>query len=123
MKGFVVLGSILSALVVWLFVATPEAKAVPVGEGCVSDFWAYQGLRGSTRLICDGERAADGSWERRRGFFADSFYRPMTCSRYSCTGGYWVPELKVIDRYIVTDATVLHDEPGHIPSAEPRIVP
>ena len=31
-------------------------------------------------------------------------------------------ELKVLESYRVTDATVLHDEPGFIESAEPRIV-
>jgi len=44
------------------------------------------------------------------------------CGTYSCYGGYWVPELKVIDVYRVTDDTVLHDEPGWIQSAEPRVV-
>lgn len=104
-----------------LILATP-AKAAPVGEGCVSDFWMYNGLRASSRLICDSDRRADGSWSRSRGFFAESYWAPIRCSRYSCWGGYWVPELKVIDHYIVTDATVLADEPGHIASAEPRVV-
>ena len=101
---------------------TPTAGAAPVGEGCVSDFWMYNGLRAASRMICDSDRAADGSWTRARGFFADEYYVPFRCSRYSCYGGYWVPELKVIDRYRVTDDTVLPDEPGWIPSAEPRVV-
>lgn len=105
-----------------LLLAAPEAKAAPVGEGCVSDFWMYNGLRASNRLICDSERRADGSWTRARGFFADPYWVPFRCGRYSCWGGYWMPELKVIDRYIVTDSTVLGDEPGHIASAEPRVV-
>lgn len=104
-------------------VALPSpAQAVPVGEGCVSDFWMWQGLRSATRMICDGERKPDGSWTRVRGFFDDSYYVPFRCSRYSCSGGYWVDDLEVIDRYPVTDDTVLPDEPGHIPSSEPRIV-
>ena len=106
-------------------VLASESKAVPIGEGCVEDFWMY-GLRASTRVICDGPRGADGSWERRRGFFADSDVSNgySYCSRYSCTftPPKFVPKLEVIDRYWVTDATVLPDEPGYIESAEPRIV-
>ena len=105
--------------------ATP-AQAAAVGEGCVSDFWMWNGLRSAERLICDGERQADGSWMRVRGFFDDAFTPNghSSCSRYSCTyyPPRYVPQLKVIDRYVVTDATVLGDEPGWIPSAEPRIV-
>ena len=99
------------------------AQANPIGEGCVEDFWMWRGLRSVTRVICDSERRADGSWERRRGFFDDEYYVPFSCSRYSCSGGYWVDELKVIDRYPVTDATVLGDEPGWIPSNNGRVVP
>lgn len=102
--------------------AAPPAHAVPVGEGCVSDFWMWRGIRSAERMICDGERAADGSWERRRGFFDPEYYVPFSCSRYSCSGGYWVPELEVIDVYRVTDDTVLPDEPGWIPSSDGRVV-
>lgn len=104
-------------------IAPQEAQAAPIGEGCVSDFWMWRGLRASERVICDGYRAADGSWERRRGFFSDEYYVPFRCGTYSCWGGYWVDELKVIEAYRVTDATVLADEPGYIESAEARIVP
>lgn len=100
----------------------PTAQAAPTGEGCVEDFWMWKGLRSVTRMICDGDRKADGSWLRVRGFFDDRYYVPFTCSRYSCSGGYWVDELEVIERYPVTDDTVLPDEPGWIPSAEPRVV-
>ena len=106
-----------------VLVAVPiPAQAGPLGEGCVEDFWMWRGLRSASRVICDSDRFADGSWERRRGFFDDEYYVPFQCGTYSCWGGYWVPELEVIDRYSVTDATVLTDEPGWIPSAEPRIV-
>lgn len=105
-----------------LILATPQAKAEPAGEGCVSDFWMYQGLRASQRMICDSERRPDGSWTRARGFFADAYYKPFQCGRYSCWGGYWVPELKVMERYVVTDDTVLHDEPGWIPSSDGRVI-
>lgn len=108
-----------------IFTATP-AEAASSGEGCVSDFWMWKGLRSAERLICDGERQADGSWMRVRGFFDDAYTTNgySSCSRYSCTYSppQYVPELKVIDQYVVTDATVLGDEPGWIPSAEPRIV-
>lgn len=100
----------------------PAAHAVPVGDGCVEDFWMWKGLRSATRMICDGYRAADGSWERRRGFFDDPYWVPFTCSRYSCSGGYWVAELKVIESYLVNDGNVLPDEPGYIESATPRVV-
>lgn len=111
-----------SVVVLLAPVAAAPAQAVPVGEGCVSDFWMWRGLRSAERMICDGYRAPDGSWTRVRGFFDDEYYVPFSCSRYSCSGGYWVEELKVLDRYPVTDATVLPDEPGYIESAEPRIV-
>ena len=102
------------------------ANAGAVGEGCVEDFWMWNGLRSASRMICDSERAADGSWTRVRGFFDDAYMTNgySSCSRYSCTyyPPRYVPELKVIDRYVVTDATVLGDEPGWIPSAEPRVI-
>ena len=101
----------------------PPASAGPIGEGCVSDFWMWRGIRAAERVICDGYRAADGSWERRRGFFANEYYVPFRCGSYSCWGGYWVDELEVLDSYRVTDATVLADEPGYIESAEPRLIP
>ena len=100
----------------------PAATAGPIGQGCVSDFWMWRGLRSAERIICDSERRADGSWTRTRGFFDDEYYVPFQCGRYSCWGGYWVGELEVIESYPVTDATVLGDEPGWIPSAEPRVV-
>ncbi|HPE52978.1 MAG TPA: hypothetical protein PK852_02565 [Mesotoga prima] len=118
-KKFLIASAIVAA---GMTVAPVTASAAPIGEGCVSDFWMWQGLRTASRMICDGDRAADGSWERRRGFFDDPYYVPFRCSRYSCWGGYWVPELKVMESYRVTDDTVLPDEPGWIPSAEPRIV-
>ena len=117
------LGAILAALIV----APAPAKAGPIGDGCVEDFWMWNGLRAANRVICDGTRAADGSWERRRGFFANAYTTNgyASCSSYSCT--YYPPryvaELKVIDVYRVTDANVLPDEPGYIESATPRIVP
>lgn len=101
--------------------ASSLALAAPAAADdmkCVDQYWLYGGLfgRGSTRVICDGPIAPDGSWERRRGFFADHYIKT------TCSGGYYssscttrqVPELKVIDIYRVTPYTVLPDEPGHI---------
>ena len=118
------LGAILGAVVVH---APTAANAAPVGDGCVEDFWMWNGLRTATRMICDGYRAADGSWERRRGFFDDAYWTngSSSCSSYSCT--YYPPryiaELEVIEAYRVNDGTVLPDEPGYIESSTPRIVP
>ena len=100
-----------AAIAAAAILTSPPAVAVPVGQGCVEDFWMW-GLRSANRTICDGERQADGSWRRVRGFFDDAYWtRPRT----SCSGGTWssvctyyekelVPALEVIDpAYIVTD--------------------
>lgn len=127
MKRFLAIAAACAALVpvtAVVQVATPApAQAGPIGQGCVEDFWMWRGVRSATRVICDSERRLDGSWERRRGFFDEEYYVPFSCGRYSCWGGYWVGDLEVIDRYPVTDATVLPDEPGWIPSDNGRIVP
>lgn len=109
---------------------SPPAAAGPLGEGCVEDFWMWS-LRSASRVICDGERQADGSWKRVRGFFDAGYWtRPYS----SCSGGAWsstctyyekewVPELRVIDpAYFLTDATIPGGEPGWIPSDQPRVV-
>ena len=109
---------------------SPPAGAGPTGEGCVEDFWMW-GLRGASRVICDGERQADGSWWRVRGFFDEAYW---TRPRSVCSGGTWsssctyyekelVPALEVIDpRYLVTDDTIPGGEPGWIPSDQPRVI-
>jgi len=89
------------------------AVAQAYEPGCVQQYWLYV-LRGTTRTICDGPIQPDGSWTRARGFYASERYVPMSCSRYSCTGGYWLQEFDKRDTYIVTPTTVLPDEPGHI---------
>lgn len=120
------LSAALGAVLAALSLHPAPAHAAPVGDGCVSDFWMWNGLRTASRMICDGYRAPDGSWERRRGFFDDSYWTngSSSCSRYSCT--YYPPryiaELEVIDAYRVTDDTVLFDEPGYIESSTPRVV-
>ena len=104
-----------------LLLASPRACADPLPPNCVQQYWLY-GLRGTTRTLCDGPIRADGSWERRRNFYADTRYVPVTCSwtRWGggCSGGYTLPVFDTgIESYIVTPATVLPDEPGHIGNA------
>ena len=119
-----------AAIAASAIITSPAAGAGPVGEGCVEDFWMW-GLRSASRMICDGERQADGSWKRVRGFFDDAYWtRPYS----SCSGGAWsstctyyekelVPALKVIDpAYFLTDDTIPGGEPGWIPSDQPRVV-
>lgn len=93
----------------------------PLPPNCVQQYWLY-GLRGTTRTLCDGPIRADGSWERRRNFYADARYVPVTCSwnRWGggCSGGYTLPVFDTgVESYIVTPATVLNDEPGHLGNA------
>ncbi len=101
-------------------VAGSLAVAAPAhadDSNCVDQYWLL-GLRGTTRIICDGPIREDGSWVRARGFFADERYVPVSCywGTYSgsCTGGYWLPEVDIRETYVVTPTTVLSDEPGHI---------
>lgn len=110
------MAGVLAGIIMLATATASQAEADYAGDGCVADFWMYKWLRGSTRIICDSERAADGSWERRRGFFADSYYRSF-CGTYWCEGRV-IPALKDITSYRVTDSTVLPDEPGWIPSPE-----
>jgi hypothetical protein len=104
-----------AALVATGITLSPTAHAEP---GCVDQFWMWNGLRSATRVICDGPRNPDGSWTRRRGFFANAYTTNAysSCYRYGCTyyPARYVPELSVIDEYQVTDATVLPDEPGWV---------
>lgn len=91
--------------------AAPTASALPAG--CVQQPWMIF-LRMTMRTICDSPLYADGSWVRRRLFYAPETYVRMSCSRYSCTGGYWLDEYSDFDEYAVTPDIVLADEPGWI---------
>ena len=110
-----VLWLFLAAIIIGCQIGTAIAKADPE-PGCVQQYWLYGGLfgRGTTRTICDGPIQADGSWRRGRNFYDGERYVPSYCSRYSCTGGYWLNEFDKTDFYTVTPETVLPDEPGHI---------
>ena len=101
------------ALAAASLVATPMpvAQATP---GCVQQPWMIV-LRMTMRTICDGPILPDGSWIRRRLFYAPETYVPVSCSRYSCTGGYWLNEYIDLEEYPVNPGTVLPDEPGWIP--------
>ena len=98
------------ALVAGSLAAAPGAQAQ---AGCVSQPWLVV-LRMTVRTICDSPRNPDGSWERRRLFYAPEYWSSGYCTRYTCTLGHWVPEYSDFDQYHVTPDTVLPDEPGWI---------
>lgn len=93
--------------------ALPAAPVNALPPNCVQQPWMIV-LRMTTRTICDGPLYADGSWLRRRLFYAPQSWVPITCSRYSCTGGYWLNEYTDFEEYPVHPDTVLPDEPGWI---------
>ena len=99
------------AVVSLVTIPIPVAQAAP---GCVQQPWMIF-LRMTMRTICDGPLQPDGSWIRRRLFYAPETYVPVSCSRYSCTGGYWLNEYVDLEEYPVNPGTVLPDEPGWIP--------
>lgn len=106
-----------AALAVAALAVAPAAHADPPPPNCAQQlWWRGEAFRFVQRTICDGPIQADGSWIRARNFYGAPFYVPVTCSRYSCTGGYWRPEYDSgIEKYPVTPDTVLPDEPGHLP--------
>lgn len=103
-----------AALGLAMLAPTPVAEAIP--PNCVEQlWWRGEAMRFVQRKICDGPILPDGSWQRLRRFSGPAFYVPLTCSIYSCTGGYWRPAYDTgVESYPVTPATVLPDEPGHI---------
>lgn len=98
-----------------LAIVAPQAKA-DTGIGCKTDLWGP--LFSQRRTICDGAVRADGSWERVRVFWTPAHQVPLTCyGTYfiTCNGGYFVSErVNSTERYPVTAATVLPDEPAHL---------
>ena len=101
------------ALAIGMAVTSTPIPASAIPANCVQQPWMIF-LRMTTRTICDGPLYADGSWLRRRLFYAPESYVPITCSRYSCTGGYWLNEYTDFEEYPVHPDTVLPDEPGWI---------
>ena len=93
-----------------------EAKADP-GIGC--ETIAAPGLLnwGQKRTICDTPRRADGSWWRSRKYWTPAYYVPVSCYRWSCTGGYYVGDTVArYEEYPVNVGNVLADEPGWLPT-------
>ena len=106
-------------LVVGALWAATRANAL--GANCQQQIWQYGGLLGrmTTRTLCDSPVRADGSWLRRRNFYAPAYDVPVSCSwgRYGggCSGGYRRAEFDTgVEEYVVTPETVLADEPGHL---------
>jgi hypothetical protein len=101
------------AILLWILLS-PPAKASP-GIGCETLHWGFLGSQ--FRTICDGPRQADGSWMRARRVWVDERWIPGYCGTYYCSAGYWRSEGTVaFETYPVTDATVLPDEPGWLPT-------
>lgn len=93
-----------------------HADAAP-GVGC--ETIAAPGLLnwGQKRTICDTPRRADGSWTRSRKYWTPAHYVPVSCYRWSCTGGYHVGDtVSRYEEYVVFDHNVLPDEPGWLPT-------
>ena len=71
--------------------AAGQADAAP-GVGC--ETIAAPGLLNwlQKRTICDTPKRADGSWTRARQYWTPAHYKPVSCYRWSCSGGYHVGE-------------------------------
>lgn len=105
-----------------LYAATAPAKAAP-GLGCETIRW---GLFGSQRrTVCDTPRRPDGSWTREREMWVPAGWVSGYCSGsywVSCSQGYYRERGTVAyEAYVVTDATVLPDEPGWLPTGSVAI--
>lgn len=95
----------------------PVADADP-GVGCETVRWGF--FWSQRRTICDGPRAADGSWTRARRVWTPAGYvrGSSYCSSYSCSysAGYYREEsTTAFETYVVFDSNVLGDEPGWLP--------
>lgn len=122
MRIIATIGAALSVAALALSGPLPTAEADTDGLGCETIRWGFLGSQ--RRTICDQPRLADGSWFRQRRVWTPAHYVPIRTSCYgtysiSCTtsGGYHV-ELTIqgSEDYWVTDATVLPDEPGWLPT-------
>lgn len=108
------IAAVLAAVAAAGLVSAPQAQA-DYEPGCQTSLFLY-GLRMTNRTICDGPVREDGSWMRIRNFYSPQYWQSGWCGSYSCYMGRWVPEFDKTDGpYVVTPATVLPDEPAHIP--------
>ena len=107
------------------------AKADPVPPNCEKHPWGFLGLT-KVRIICDDPIRPDGSWMRTRMIGIPAHYEnpSSSCSGgeyYSnCTfypGGWVDAQIDDDETYPVTAATVLSDEPGHMPDPAPAPPP
>lgn len=119
MSGRRVRGLLAAALLGVALVGVPvvvagEARAD--GGVCRTDPWGFLGSQ--RRTLCDSPQRADGSWERLRVIWTPAHTTPINCyGRYyiSCWGGDFVGEqVNSTEKYPVTVATVLPDEPQHL---------
>lgn len=116
-KLSVVLRAIVAGLAVLVLLVAAigyavDAKATPPGIGCQTVPWGFLGSQ--RRTLCDTPVRADGSWLRERTIWWPERWVPVSCGRYSCSGGYWQDAGGNRETYPVTPDTVLPDEPGHL---------
>lgn len=95
-----------------------RAGAAP-GVGCETIRWGFLGAQ--LRTVCDTPRRPDGSWTRAREVWVPAGWVRGYCSfgtySSSCSQGYYRERGTVAyEEYPVTDATVLPDEPGWLPT-------
>ncbi|OCB56282.1 hypothetical protein A5722_14835 [Mycobacterium vulneris] len=102
--------------------STPRAAAAP-GVGCETIHWGLFGAQ--RRTVCDTPRRADGSWTRAREVWVPAGWVRGYCTFgyfSSCSQGYYRERGTVAyEEYPVTDATVLSDEPGWLPTGSVAI--
>ncbi|QGJ90094.1 membrane protein [Mycobacterium phage Indlulamithi] len=115
---FVVVSAIIASFFAVYMLFAPKAKADGYDFGCETIHWGFLGSQ--RRIICDGPKRPDGSWERGRVILTPAHYVPRSCyfGTYSssCSGGYQVDTtVQARESYIVFDSNVLPDEPGWLP--------
>lgn len=94
--------------------SAPEAQAYE--PGCETVAWPNLLNWAQKRTVCDGPRRPDGSWLRARELWTPAGYVPLTCSRYSCTGGYYRQQsTQAYEEYVVFDHNIPPNEPGWLP--------
>jgi hypothetical protein len=118
-SALVVAAFILAAAVLAAMVFAPKGHADDYDPGCDQVGWGFLGLT-QKRLICDGPRRPDGSWERYREIYTPAGYVSASsyCGTYSCSyspGYYRERSTQELTHYTVFDSNVLDGEPGWLP--------